>query len=212
MRSLFPGPIEQTVQAAAALLMTIVFVALSLFGGGGSSDGGATTTVTTTQQPTTSSTAAEPTESTETAEPTPSKPADETTTEPSTDVTPTSPEKEPGVTDPIDELPHDNLVNPQEWSWNTWEPVSDNVIRIHYSAGVRACYGEYVEAEETADSVTVRLFTGSLPDGAEACTMQLVPLSMLVHLDSPLGERKVLHNDGEEAIRGPLDNGFIPAE
>lgn len=211
MRSLFPGPLEQTVQAAAALLMALCLVALSLFGNGGSGDGRTTTTVTVTQQPTTSSTAAEPTQSTEPAEPTPAEPT-EVTSEPSTDVTPTSTEEEPGVNDPIDNQPHVDLVNAQEWYFNTWEPVSDNVIRIHYSGGSRACYGEYAEVDETADSVTVRIFRGTLPDAAEACTQQLSPMTMLVHLNAPLEARKVLHNDGEEAIRGPIDNGFISAE
>lgn len=79
-----------------------------------------------------------------------------------------------------------------------------NKVEARFYGGVQECYGvDRVEVEETAESVTITVFTGSPPDAAARVCIDIAELqAVLVALDAPLGERIVI--DGSSGAEVPL--------
>lgn len=92
-----------------------------------------------------------------------------------------------------DVTPNRSIKDPYEIAWSSWEKVDGaNAVRIFYTSGVPACYGQYADVVETRSKVTIRLYSGSVPNAPDACISLAVNSSMVVPLKAPLGNRKVV--------------------
>lgn len=87
-----------------------------------------------------------------------------------------------------------DIVNGEPLGFEAWSPLSDTAgVRLYFLSGTPACYGVRTVTTETADTVTVELQSGSLPEAADhKCTAKAVLAATDVALDAPLGDRKVL--------------------
>lgn len=116
---------------------------------------------------------------------------------------PTTDVDDPGA--PVDPAPGDDAgpVTPTPGLLDPRPTAVDSVVvaaggdghklEVSFYNGVRDCYGlDRVEVEESDTSVTIGVFTGSLPIGDVAC-IEIAELQMtVVSLDAPLGDRTVI--------------------
>jgi hypothetical protein len=87
-----------------------------------------------------------------------------------------------------------SLVDPRPIPVESWSRVvDDRAVAVHFTSGTPACNGVHATAVETAATVTVALKGGSLPAAAgRMCIMLAVTGTLVVPLQSPLGDRQVL--------------------
>lgn len=77
--------------------------------------------------------------------------------------------------------------------FDSWSPVAPDRIAVNFQTGSPDCYGVDATTTETADTVTVALRSGRLPEAAgRMCTMIAVFGTLDITLKQPLGNRKVL--------------------
>jgi hypothetical protein len=77
-------------------------------------------------------------------------------------------------------------------SYSVTDDAGDRVA-VHFDSGAPECFGATATVTETEASVTIALRTGTLPAAVgKACTMQVVPATLEVQLDAPLGDRQVV--------------------
>ncbi|WP_422747136.1 hypothetical protein ACN27E_05240 [Mycobacterium sp. WMMD1722] len=75
--------------------------------------------------------------------------------------------------------------------FDTWSRL-DNGVRVYFVSGTPSCYGVHATATETADTVTVRLQEGALPEASgRRCTANAVLGATDITLDAPVGDRAV---------------------
>jgi hypothetical protein len=85
------------------------------------------------------------------------------------------------------------IVDPQSMPIDSWSPAGDRAVAVHFTTGTPACNGVHATTHETADAVTIDLKGGSLPASAgRMCIMLAVTGTLVVPLQSPLGDRQVL--------------------
>jgi hypothetical protein len=77
---------------------------------------------------------------------------------------------------------------------DTWSPSGpEDALSVQFSLASPDCSGVHAVASETADTVTVDLRVGTHPDAVHRmCTMIVVPATLEVPLQAPLGARTVL--------------------
>ncbi len=69
----------------------------------------------------------------------------------------------------------------------------DRAVGVHFSTGTPQCYGVHATVQETAETVTVELLGGTLPEAVgRPCIMIAVSGILDVPLQNPLGTRQVL--------------------
>jgi len=87
-----------------------------------------------------------------------------------------------------------SIVDARPMPVESWSRVGgDRAVAVHFTTGTPACNGVHATTRETADSVTIDLKGGSLPASAgRMCIMLAVTGTLVVPLQSPLGERQVL--------------------
>ncbi|MGV0792020.1 hypothetical protein [Mycolicibacterium sp. XJ1819] len=69
----------------------------------------------------------------------------------------------------------------------------DHAVAVHFTTGTPHCYGVHAEVQETPDTVTVELHSGTLPEAVgRACIAIAVVGTLEVPLQAPLGERRVV--------------------
>lgn len=87
-----------------------------------------------------------------------------------------------------------SIVDPRPMPVESWSRVSnDRAVAVHFTSGTPACNGVHATTSETADTVTVTLTGGSLPAvPRRMCIMLAVTGTLVVPLQSPLGDRQVL--------------------
>ena len=69
----------------------------------------------------------------------------------------------------------------------------DHAVTVHFTTGTPECYGVHATVAETAQTVSVELHGGTLPEAVgRACIMIAVSGTLEVPLHSPLGDRQVL--------------------
>lgn len=69
----------------------------------------------------------------------------------------------------------------------------DDAVAVHFTTGTPECYGVHATVAETAETVSVELLSGALPEAAgRACIMIAVSGTVEVPLAGPLGDRQVL--------------------
>lgn len=74
-----------------------------------------------------------------------------------------------------------------------YEVVGDKQLRIYFPSGSRKCIGHRVEVKETDKQVEITLIQGFLNESSDmVCTAEGTHRTMLVDLEKPLGDRKVV--------------------
>ncbi|MGE2722377.1 hypothetical protein [Mycolicibacterium celeriflavum] len=69
----------------------------------------------------------------------------------------------------------------------------DRAVGVHFTTGTPQCYGVHATVQETAETVTVELLGGTLPEAVgRPCIMTAVSGILDVPLQEPLGTRQVL--------------------
>ena len=87
------------------------------------------------------------------------------------------------------------IVDPHPLPVESWSRVGgdDRAIAVHFTSGTPACNGVQATTHETTDAVVVSLVGGSLPAPAgRMCIMLAVSGTLVLPLQSPLGDRQVL--------------------
>jgi hypothetical protein len=100
----------------------------------------------------------------------------------------------PAGTDPVTPTP--GLLDPRPTAIDSVAVAAGgdgDKLEVSFYNGVRECYGlDRVEVDESDDSVTIGVFTGSLPPGDQVC-IEIAELQVtVVALDAPLGDRVVV--------------------
>ncbi|WP_101951319.1 hypothetical protein [Mycobacterium sp. 3519A] len=86
-----------------------------------------------------------------------------------------------------------SIVDPQPMPIQSWSRAGDRAVAVHFTTGTPACNGVHATVHETADAVTIDLKGGALPPVAgRMCIMLAVTGTLVVPLQSPLGDRQVL--------------------
>ncbi len=80
----------------------------------------------------------------------------------------------------------------------------DRTLTVHFWGGV--CDDHAAEAEESAKAVTIRI-SGKAKDPGRACILVAKEMTAKVTLEKPVGDRKVLNEDGERLPEGPHEDG-----
>ncbi|MCT7661514.1 hypothetical protein [Mycobacterium deserti] len=76
-------------------------------------------------------------------------------------------------------------------SWSRF--ADDRALAVHFTTGTPQCFGVHATTRETADTVTVELRSGTLPEAVgRACIMIALEGTLQVPLQAPLGDRRVL--------------------
>jgi hypothetical protein len=85
------------------------------------------------------------------------------------------------------------IVGAAPMPFDSWSPVAPDRIAVNFQAGSPDCYCVDATTTETADTVTIALRSGRLPEAAgRMCTMIAVFGTLDITLKQPLGNRKVL--------------------
>ena len=86
------------------------------------------------------------------------------------------------------------IVDPHPIRVESWSRAADaNAVAVNFTTGTDTCYGVHATVEETPDTVTVDLRSGTLPEAVNrACIMIALFGTLDVPLQSPLGDRHVL--------------------
>ena len=76
-------------------------------------------------------------------------------------------------------------------SWS--RAAIDNAVQVNFTSGTDTCYGVHATVQETSETVTVDLQSGTLPGAVNRpCIMIALFGTLEVPLQSPLGDRQVL--------------------
>ena len=86
------------------------------------------------------------------------------------------------------------IVGPHPLHVESWSrAANDNAVNVNFTSGTDTCYGVHATAQETEQTVTVDLQSGTLPEAAgRACIMIALFGTLEVPLQAPLGDRQVL--------------------
>ncbi|WP_102144945.1 hypothetical protein [Mycobacterium hubeiense] len=86
------------------------------------------------------------------------------------------------------------IVDPRPVPVDSWSRVPNpNAVAVHFTTGTPECYGVHATVQETPDTVTVRLQSGTPPEAVgRMCIMIALDGTLEVPLASPLGDRRVL--------------------
>ncbi|ULE34851.1 hypothetical protein [Mycobacterium sp. IDR2000157661] len=85
------------------------------------------------------------------------------------------------------------IVDAQPMAAESFTRIDDRRIAVHFTTGTPACYGVHATVQETPQTVTVELLSGTLPEAVDrACIMIAVFGTIDVALQHPLGDRAVV--------------------
>jgi hypothetical protein len=87
-----------------------------------------------------------------------------------------------------------SIVDAHPMPAESYSRVDDvRAVAVHFTTGTPQCYGVHATVAETAETVTVELAGGTLPEAVgRACIMIAVSGTLDVPLEHPLGDRQVL--------------------
>lgn len=93
---------------------------------------------------------------------------------------------------PLMVTPRPGLVEPRPHALESVKVEDDRTLLLQYYGGVEECYGlDHVDVDYGSEEVTVTLYEGRVP-GMRACIELAVLKAVRIHLDEPLGGRKVV--------------------
>ena len=86
------------------------------------------------------------------------------------------------------------IFDPHPMLAESWSRVAgDRGVAVHFTTGTPECYGVHATVAETAETVTVELRGGALPEAiGRACIMIAMSGTLDVPLQGPLGDRQVV--------------------
>ena len=86
------------------------------------------------------------------------------------------------------------IVDPHPMPAESFSRVADEqAVALHFTTGTPECFGVHATVAETAETVTVELRGGTLPEAVgRACIMIAVSGTLEVPLQGPLGDRQVV--------------------
>lgn len=86
------------------------------------------------------------------------------------------------------------IVNVQPIAVESWSrAATDDAVNVNFTSGTDTCYGVHAAVQETGETVTVDLQSGTLPEAVNrACIMIALFGTLEVPLQAPLGDRQVL--------------------
>jgi hypothetical protein len=86
------------------------------------------------------------------------------------------------------------IVNPHPIPAESWSRAgTDNAVKVNFTSGADTCFGVHATVQETSETVTVELQSGTLPEAVgRACIMIALFGTLEVPLQGPLGDRQVL--------------------
>ena len=84
----------------------------------------------------------------------------------------------------------DDLKSPRALAWDSWREVSPTRIEVTFLSGPTSCFGVHVKVSETAQTVSIKLEEGQLPN-TEDCPAIALTTTTTVDLTAPLNKREV---------------------
>ncbi|EHI10691.1 hypothetical protein KEK_21809 [Mycolicibacterium thermoresistibile ATCC 19527] len=85
--------------------------------------------------------------------------------------------------------PH--IVDPRPLTVESWTRTDDG-LAVHFTTGTPQCYGVHAHVVETPETVTVELWSGTLPEAVGRACIAIALLGTLdVPLREPVGVRQV---------------------
>lgn len=86
------------------------------------------------------------------------------------------------------------IVNPHPLRVDSWSRAdNDQAVAVHFTLGPPECYGVHATVQETTETVTVELRSGTPPEAVgRMCIMIALSGTLDVPLQAPLGDRQVL--------------------
>jgi hypothetical protein len=94
--------------------------------------------------------------------------------------------------DPGDTPSRSDLRDEVDLDWTRAEVVDDTHVRVFFVGDTPRCHGIRATVEESADTITIVLRQGTLPDAPEACEAVAYQGSTLVTLRDPVGDRAIV--------------------
>jgi hypothetical protein len=92
----------------------------------------------------------------------------------------------------IEVTPRPGLVDVRPQRWERAQAVGPRRVRVEFYGGVEECEGlDHVDVEETAETVTITLFVGRVPE-AEVCIEIAVLKSVTVEVEESLRGRELV--------------------
>jgi hypothetical protein len=87
-----------------------------------------------------------------------------------------------------------DIVDPHPIRVESWSRTpDDNAVAVHFTLGPPDCYGVHATVQETDNTVTVDLRSGTPPEAiGRMCIMIALFGTVDVPLQAPLGDRQVL--------------------
>ncbi len=86
------------------------------------------------------------------------------------------------------------IVDPHPIPVESWSRAgTDNAVNVNFTSGTDTCYGVHATVQETSETVTVELRSGTLPEAVgRPCILIALFGTLEVPLQDPLGDRRVL--------------------
>ena len=86
------------------------------------------------------------------------------------------------------------IVDPHPIPVESWSRAAiDNAVQVNFTSGTDTCYGVHATVQETSETVTVDLQSGTLSEAVNRpCIMIALFGTLEVPLQGPLGDRQVL--------------------
>ncbi|SKH97248.1 Uncharacterised protein [Mycobacteroides abscessus subsp. massiliense] len=86
------------------------------------------------------------------------------------------------------------IVDSHPVTFQTWSRTpSGDAVLVYFTTGTPQCHGVHATVRETDDAIEIALRGGTPPDAVgKMCTMIAIHGSLLVPLENPLAERRVL--------------------
>ncbi len=86
------------------------------------------------------------------------------------------------------------IVDPHPIGVESWSRAgTDNALNVNFTSGTDTCYGVHATVQETSETVTVELHSGTLPEAVgRPCILIALFGTLEVPLEAPLGDRRVL--------------------
>lgn len=91
-----------------------------------------------------------------------------------------------------DDQPRDDLTDEKAVEWIRYERISPHRLRVFFTTGDPKCYGSRAIVRQSSTQVAVAVIVGVLPGAPKQCTAIGRYASLLVTLDAPLGDRRVI--------------------
>jgi len=95
---------------------------------------------------------------------------------------------------PSDSVQRNDLENEHLDSWDRYKVVSENSIRVYFTAGTSKCYGQRAVIKESDDSIYIAIIEGFIPGSPPECSLSLLAMntSFLLYTEKPIAGRSIL--------------------